>query len=146
MIRTTSRLIPLAALSFLIQWSGCATRQTAVAPQNTIRATAVVENGERQLLHALVRRDHAGVSQFLASDFTCTVTGEHHFTLNRTAARYSVCAGMGQDLSARASLPGTGQVWTTLLATNFVSGGVLTYVDTNARTLPQRFYRIVPGP
>ncbi|HWS73189.1 MAG TPA: hypothetical protein VN605_13820, partial [Thermoanaerobaculia bacterium] len=37
--------------------------------------------------------------------FTCSVTGTYPFTLNRTAARYSVCAGMGHDLLARTELP-----------------------------------------
>lgn len=105
MARFTSNLIRFAALSLLIQSSGCASRPAALAHSDTVRATAVVEAHERELLRALVRRDRAASSQYLASDFTCSVTGEHPFTLNRTAARFPACAGMGQDLSSRASLP-----------------------------------------
>jgi hypothetical protein len=103
MTRFPSNLIRFAALSFLIQWSGCAAHQAAVAvPSDTVRATAIVEDNEREILRALVHKHHAGKKDLLAADFTCSVVGSHPFTLNRTAARFSVCAGMGHDLSARA--------------------------------------------
>ena len=75
MTRNTSRLIPFAALSFLIQLSGCATQPAAIAPRDPVQATAIVQDQEREILRALVHRNHAGKKWLLAEDFTCTVTG-----------------------------------------------------------------------
>ena len=36
--------------------------------------------------------------------------------------------------------------WTTLMTTNVFPNGILDFIDSNARGLPRRFYRLVPGP
>lgn len=102
-IRSRNRFIPIAALTLLVPLSACASQQDSIAPPDRARAAGIVEQRERDLVRALVRRDRAGVSSVLANDFTCSVTGPNAFSLNRVAARFTACAGMGHDLSARAS-------------------------------------------
>lgn len=104
MQRLTSRLSCLAAVAILLPLSACAAQPPAAAPHDSRAAIAAVEAKERQLLYSLVHHNRAGSNDLLANDFTCTVTGNHPFTLNPVQARFSVCAGLGHETLGRPEL------------------------------------------
>jgi hypothetical protein len=92
----------LAVVSLLIPLSACAAQPpVAAAPRDARAAAAIVEAKERQLLQSLVRYNRAGANGILADDFTCTVTGNHPFTLGTVQARFSVCTGLGHETLGR---------------------------------------------
>jgi hypothetical protein len=67
--------------------------------------SSVLIQRERDLTWALTHGQRALLNQLVAEDVSCSVTGSKPLTLKPPVARYSLCTGMGNDLSTRFPRP-----------------------------------------
>ncbi len=90
MINRPSLIVPVLLLAL----------SASAQPLSTSDASVLVQQ-ERDLTRALARGQYATVNTLVADDFSCSVKSGKPFTLRPPAARFSLCTGMGNDLSRR---------------------------------------------